>query len=154
MSDFVDQNIIEVVIADRAFVPDQPPAGSLLNPAATEHFRFNPLLKPWSADVKLFEIFLNRIQVHGRSPLQSVTRKQTPLASDATELHELEAVPKLLRQFLYSSANIVHRHRVDVSTSGILDDEFQLPVTPRFMPDFRCVKLRSAGDSGTAPFVS
>lgn len=159
MPDLMNQNVVQVVIADRFCCPAESPQRTGLFPATAEHFGFNSLSRPRLAHIVLLQGFFNRVQIHCRAPLHSIAWKQSPLASHPAQLHHVNAVTVWHGELQHTLANILGSHRMDITRARRLHDHSQMRIpTPglspnRFVPAFRRIKSAAHRQASTAMLV-
>jgi len=55
MTDFVNQNIVQIEITNRILSPDQSPERPVFNPSSAEHFHFDALRGSGGSNVEFFQ---------------------------------------------------------------------------------------------------
>ena len=96
VADFMNQDVVQVEIANRVASPVERPVLTDLLPDAAKHLCFNQLLRVRGTSIHFHQRRFNRIKINVRSPLHAVQGEQASLARHCTKLHHLDRSRQML----------------------------------------------------------
>lgn len=140
MAQFVEQDVVQVIVANRFGGPDELPAtGTGLLPLTPVHAGFDLLSRRRWATKVLDQPLLHRIQVDGAAPLHPVAREGLFLRGHAAELHDLQRPDQFGRKLCQASPDIGFTYHMHESGAWILNDHSVVARVRflRLMPGFR-----------------
>src|SRR5207248_6411000 len=86
----VDQNVVEIEVANRFLGPNQLPLPAIDFPRGPVHGRFDLLSRLWRLAERLDERLFDRIEIDGATPLHAIAGRAALLLRHLAELHHFE----------------------------------------------------------------